>query len=191
MHRGERDAGVRGIRDFIMVRRRRGIQARLRRVLRKPGFSRVPIAALVAAIALCTSAVAYAVWSGSGTGSGTATTGTTQKLTLSPGEVTPSLYPGGTADIAVTVSNPNPSPVRVTSFVLRTSEGTSGFAVDPGCSPGSLRFTERSGAWTIPPRVNGTDGTLQVVLPNSLSMLVNAPTGCQGTTATVYLGADG
>jgi hypothetical protein len=142
------------------------------------------------------STVAFAYWTVTGSGSGSGgTAATAQPLTLSPGTPTQRAYPGGVADVAVTVANPNPFPVRVSSLSLDTGQGTVGFAVDGGhstCGVSSLGFLAQSNAglgWIIPPKVGAVNGSRAIDLVNALTMTVNAANACQGASFTVYLTA--
>jgi hypothetical protein len=129
-----------------------------------------------------------AYWAVTGTGSAGATTAGTSAVTLSSGTAVAQLVPGGTSDVALTVTNPNAGQVRVGSLALDTGQGTGGFGVDAGhagCGLSTLGFTTQtnSGAgWTVP----GT-GSLAVTLPNALSMGAGAANACQGAVFTVYL----
>jgi len=146
------------------------------------------VSALVTALALATTGVAFASWAQSGGGSGASTTGSTQALVLSPGTASNQLYPGGQSAVAVTVTNPNPAPVNAPSLSLDTTQGTNGFAVDgphAGCATAALAFatqTNGGAGWTVP-----AGGASVLSLANSLSMNTNAANACQGATFTVYL----
>jgi len=116
-------------------------------------------------------------------------------VTLSPGTPALTLYPGGQVDVALTVSNPNPTILLMGSLALDTTQGASGFAVDPAhaaCATASLAFTSQtnSGAgWHVPAMTGTTDGTLAITLPNALHMSVDAADACQDAQFTVYLAA--
>jgi hypothetical protein len=143
---------------------------------------------LLTVLAVAATGVAFAHWAGSGAGAGSATTGTTQAVSLSPGTVSSQIYPGGQSSIAVTVTNPNPGPVKVGSLALDTTQGTGGFGVDGAhatCGLASLSFTTQTNGgagWTIP-----ASGSSSLSLANSLSMNANAANACQGASFTVYL----
>jgi hypothetical protein len=151
---------------------------------------RPPLALLLAALTLLVAGVAAAYWSITGGGSATAATATPSALTLTPGTPTAQLYPGGQATVVLTVTNPNPSQVRVGSLALDTSQGTSGFAVDAGhsgCGLATLSFatqTNSGAGWIVP-----GSGVLPVTLTNALSMGTGAANACQGATFSVYLTA--
>jgi len=153
-------------------------------------------AALLAILALFVGGAAFAYWSGSGSGAGSATAGTTVALTLSPGTPAANLYPGGTANVVLSVTNPNTSPVRIGSLARDISQGAgSGFAVDAGhsgCTVATLAFTTQTNGgagWTVPGKVDAVDGTLSITLTNALAMGVGAADACQGASFTVYLAA--
>jgi hypothetical protein len=150
-------------------------------------------AAVVATLAVASSAVAY--WSGFGSGSASATAGTVQTLTVSPGTASVQLYPGGQADVALSVSNPNPFAVHVGSLPLDTTQGAGGFGVDAshtGCDVSALTFTGQTNGgagWSVPPKVGSTNGSLAIDLPGSLAMSAGAASACQGASFSVYLTA--
>jgi hypothetical protein len=148
---------------------------------------------VVASVLLGSAAAAY--WTAASSGGTTATATTSQAVTVSPGVPTTQVFPGGSAAVAVTLSNPNAFPVRVRGLVLDTARGTGGFGVDGGhasCGVASLSYsTQTNGGtgWTVPPRVGGVDGSLPAELTGALSMAVGAADACQGAGFTVYLDA--
>ncbi len=131
---------------------------------------------------------AYAYWQTSGSGSAAAATGGTAELTISPGTPTAQLYPGGQADVLLTLTNPGPASVRVGSLAVDTGQGTNGYAVDgahSGCAVSALTFatqTNSGAGWTVP-----GSGSLPITLGNALSMATSAANACQGASFTVYL----
>jgi hypothetical protein len=160
-----------------------------------PGRARRAGLVLLTAAALTTGGVANAYFGGPGSGTGTAGTATTQDLQLSAATPTADLYPGGTSGVALTISNPNPHRVRVSSLGLDTTRGTDGFDVDhahPGCFPLSVltlvSSTNEGAGWDVPARAGAVDGTLAVSLPGALAMGTDAADGCQGATFTAHLG---
>lgn len=161
---------------------------------RRPVRARLAIATIVVAL-FGAGGVALAYWGGSGSGTGTATSGTAAAVTLSPGTPALNLYPGGQVDVALTVSNPNPTVLVLGSLALDTTQGASGFAVDTAhaaCATAALTLASQSNAgagWSVPAMIGTTDGTLAITLPNALHMSVDAATACQGAQFTVYLTA--
>ncbi|MEO7268859.1 MAG: hypothetical protein ABIW49_06605 [Knoellia sp.] len=153
-------------------------------------------AALVLGLAmLCVAGagVAFAFWSASGSGSGTGRSANVLPVTLSPGLPNGDLVPGGRSDILLAVTNPNASSVRVEALVLQAAQGTGGFAVDAGhsgCGLSALSYAAQTNGgvgWAVPPRGGSVDGTLEIRLPNALSMSPDAANACQGARITVYL----
>jgi hypothetical protein len=147
--------------------------------------------ATVAAVFLATCAFAYLTGTGNGTASGTTTT-LGPLITLTAATPTSALYPGGSTDVALTMTNTNLYDVPIGSLTLDTTQGTNGFAVDAPhntCNLSVLSFTTQTTGWTVPLKIGGTDGTLPTTLTNALSMTGAAATTCQGATFTVYLTA--
>jgi hypothetical protein len=151
------------------------------------------LAAVALAVLAC--GTAYAYWSATGSGTGSTSSSDTSALTINPGTPTASLYPGGSAGVSLTISNPNTATVQVNTLALDTTQGSGGFAVDSahsGCTLSSLSFapqTNGGSGWSVPGRSGSTNGSLSLLLPNALSMAVTAPNACQGATFTIYLAA--
>jgi hypothetical protein len=149
--------------------------------------------AVIAGIAgsLIMSGAAYGYWTTTGSGTGSARAAVATALTLTPGVPTGRLYPGGSADLAVTLTNPNTFPVRVSRLSLDPAQGTGGFAVDAGhsgCGVSSLAYaTQTNGGdgWTVP-----AGSALGLSLTGALSMTTAAANTCQGATFTVYLASE-
>jgi hypothetical protein len=158
----------------------------LRRIL---GFFSV----MVLSVAL--GGAASAIWGGSGHGTGSASTGTVVSLTLSPGTPLAGLYPGGRADVVLTIHNPNSAQVRVSSLSLDSARAGGGYAADAehaGCAVTTFGFatqTNGGAGWTVPSHDSAAAGVLSVTLADALSMDVGAANACQGVTVTVYLTA--
>lgn len=148
--------------------------------------------ALAGVLALLLGGVAVAYWRGPGTGGASATTGTSLALTLSPGSTTTALLPGGSADVALTVSNPNTFAAKISALQLATGQGSGGYAVDgghSGCGLSVLTYTASSTGWTVPARSGATNGSLSIDLPAALAMSSSAASACQGATFSIYLTA--
>jgi hypothetical protein len=145
------------------------------------------VLATVAALALAATAVAYITTSGSGSGSASASV-TTSAVVLSPGTPSAQIYPGGSSDVAVKLTNSNASPANVKSLVLDSTKGTNGFDVDsshPGCATSVLSYTSQDNAgsgFTV-----AANAPLDVDLSGALSMSASAADACQGAQFTVYL----
>jgi hypothetical protein len=146
------------------------------------------VIAIVAIAAAVLAGCAGAFWLVLGTGSGGSQAGTASAVTLSPAMTTASLYPGGTADVAVSIVNGNPSSVSVGSLELDTSQGSSGFAVDSahaGCNLVALGYatqTNGGSGWSV-----AANSTLPLDLTGAVSLSTAAVSACQGAQVTVYL----
>lgn len=162
---------------------------------RQGSTRRMLLSAVAALLTVLLAGTALAYWSGTGSGSSTGSTGAGNlDLTLSPGTASNALVPGATADVAVTLGNPNPNPVHVGSLSLDTSQGNAGFGVDSGhsgCGLGALHLTPSATGLTVPGRSGGTDGRLAVTLAGALAMDATADNACQGAAFRVYLTAVG
>ncbi len=137
-----------------------------------------------------------------GGSSGEGQAATIQNLTItsvSTPSPTNDLYPGGTGDVVVTITNPNPYPVTITAMDLPTSTTyATGYTTaslttqQSGCissSPSDVIWndsTSTSGsAHTLTtPIVVGASGNannpLTVTLTNDASMTASAPAACAG-----------
>ena len=150
---------------------------------------------LIAIVALATGVsivgVAIAAWTTGGSGSGQASAGSASSMTISAGTPSTSLYPTASADVAATISNPNPYKVHVSSIALGAISVDGGHS---GCNTASVTVTSpqtNSGSgWDVPAK-SGVNGTLDVDLANAISMSNAANDSCQGATFTVALTATG
>lgn len=124
---------------------------------------------------------AFGYFTASGAGNGSASTATMMPVTGTLGTPTTRLVPGGTADVAVMVTNPNPFPVTVVSAV-----GDSILTVDAAhqsCPADSVTFTTPS-VVNEPIPAN----TTQVLsIPGAASMDESTPNECQGATFSIPL----
>jgi hypothetical protein len=152
---------------------------------RRSGKVRLGVA-IVVMLVVAGGALAY--YTAAGSGSGSATVGTPDVLTITAS--TPAaglLYPGGTGEVDLTISNPNAFPVRVNSLVL----GGDGIGSDhAGCDTSSLHYetqTNSGAGWDVPAGDGTTPGTLDVQLTDALSMDSDASNECQGATFTISL----
>jgi hypothetical protein len=157
--------------------------------------SRLVVVLVIVVSSLSVAGAASAFWASAGGGRGSGATDSAQSVTLTPAVSAAGLYPGGAADVSLTVTNPNRFPVRVPSLSLDTRRGTGGFAVDAGhagCGTATFGFptqTDGGSGWTVPARGDSGVGVLPVTLTAALSMGLGAANACQGATVTVYLTA--
>jgi hypothetical protein len=159
--------------------------------MRHPGRCAAIVAlGTFAAVAAIT---ADAFWSGSGNGVAAANVGAALSMTMTTGTATTQLAPGGTAGVALAISNPNLFSIRITRLSLNTGAGTGGFAVDAthvGCAVSTLSYTQQTNGgagWTVPAKVGAVNGSLPVTLPAALTMSTAAANACQGAEFTVFL----
>lgn len=158
----------------------------------RPPVTRRRTVGLAFALAVMIAGTAAAAWLASGGGYGSASTGTTAAVELTPGLPSAQLFPGGSADVLLTITNPNGWAVTVPSLRLDTSQGAGGFTASAGCPADDLSFaaqTNGGAGWTVPGKAGETAGTLAVTLSQALAMSSSAENGCQGATFTVYLAA--
>lgn len=142
---------------------------------------RALIVALGAAVALLLAmggGAAYAYFSSHGSGSGVATAGTgPQSVTIvaATGTPTSSLQPGGSADLTLTLNNPNSFAVKITGI---SQNGTLTVAGDSGCTASNSGVTvptQTGLSVTIPA------GSGQVAhIANGAAMSSSSNSGCQG-----------
>jgi hypothetical protein len=158
---------------------------------RRPRRHAARLAAGAAALAVLAGAgVAYAAWTASGTGTAGAKATTFQPLTVSAGATTALLYPGGSADAVVSITNPNPFPVKITQIGQDTTPGKY-VSSDQGAS-----CTDASGS-THPTGVTLTTATgtplasvpanssAPVTLTGKVTMSAASDNGCQGATFAI------
>lgn len=140
---------------------------------RDGGRARRAVAVVVAwaAVVALTPAVAYGVWTPAGLEGDQGLEITGSDLVGMP------LYPGSVGDVAFTVRNRDPHPVRVDTARLTGVERTS----RRGC--GAEHFTVQTG--TVAPTVIEGGGSATVVVVGGLAMSRSAPQACQGVTISV------
>jgi hypothetical protein len=116
-------------------------------------------AGALAALTSLAIGVAFAAWTSSGTGQGSASSTHDQPSQITSSAFAADLYPGATDIITVSVSNPNPYPVIVTSMSPGASPAVNGGA----CAGGSV-FSDALAL--VPTGLSQTGGTT-VVAPHS------------------------
>ncbi|MEU4164275.1 hypothetical protein [Actinoplanes sp. NPDC026670] len=158
--------------------------------------------ATAAVVAVGGAGAAYAAWLLSGGGSGAATAGSAQGLILTdintagPGDdvtVTPAFFPGSTNDVAFTVENPNPFPVRITGIVLTVGNSTN----EANCLAANVTVNSQAqlpaaATLVVPAKVGANNGTSAINYTGALRMIENAHDDCQGASfpITVALSAN-
>lgn len=138
-----------------------------------------------AVAALVSSGTALAYWTQSGTGTGSATAGTTTGITVNQTSVSASaLYPGGTAEaLSGTFTNPNASPVNV-STVAAVVSSISGGGTDntkPACTTADFAIGGSSGPYTVAPgTLTAWSGLTVRLVPGTLNQ-----DNCKNATANI------
>ena len=174
-------------------------------VSRARSWRRRLIAALVAGIALVGGAYGATNWivalgnGSSGEGQSADVSNITVTAVASPaaGNL---LYPGGSGDVVVSISNPNPYPVTITAVGLPTNTTYATGYTTSGLSStqsGCLAATPSGVTWSYATGSNGTSHTLTtpltvaatgqannpllVTMTNDASMSSSAPAACEST----------
>ena len=155
------------------------------------GFSRRRWLTLALTVgALVGAATAFAAWTAGGSGSATATAASASTLSIT-GNSASSLFPTGSSDLALTISNPNPYAVAVST--ISSGGSVTVDAAHAGCNVSSVSFNAASGTGlsVVVPAASGSAGTTTVTLTNAVSMSNAAVNACQGATFTVPLSLTG
>ncbi|TQJ38046.1 hypothetical protein FBY33_0031 [Arthrobacter sp. SLBN-112] len=140
-------------------------------------------AALAGTLIAAGAGSAYAFWTAGGTGTGTAAAGTMQAVTvdaLVAGDgPTATLVPGGTADVVLRFSNPNPYSVQVYS-VTANGPATADTA-HSGCTTTGVSFTGTAAPLSPATFIPANSSTL-LTLPGLAAMDTTSLAPCQGAT---------
>lgn len=131
---------------------------------------------------LLAASVAFAAWTASGTGTGTAKAITAQALNTidASGTTTAQLYPGATGDLRLTINNPNPYPVKVTSVGAGSGSITSDKGTACDASTG-VTFSPQSGlALNVP-----ASSQASFTLTGAVAMSNASDDTCQGALFTI------
>lgn len=153
-------------------------------------ITRKKIAAATAATALGVGGViAYAAWTSSGSGNGTVSARSASALVVADATTATTLYPTGTANLVVTLTNNNAYNVAVTAIsqgVLSSGAPTAAaITVDSNhssCNVSSVTLTAPALSGVV---VAGNGGTYTLTLHNAVAMDNTAADACQGATFTV------
>ena len=149
---------------------------------------RVAVVAGATAIAMG-GGVALAAWAASGTGDGHAEAGAAQALgttAMNAAAITAGpLYPNGTAtDAQITITNPNPYPVQITTVSSNgaiTASGGTGT-----CTTHGVTFNNKTGLTiNVPAKSGATNGSVTATLPGAVTMSLASETGCQNAVFTI------
>ena len=148
-------------------------------------------AALAGLLLTAGAGTAYAFWSGTGAGSGSAAAGTMQAVTVdalvASDNPKAALYPGGSADVVLRLTNPNPYSVQVYSV---TGNGpVTADAAHPGCTTTGVSFTGTA-APLAPATYVAANSSALITLPGAATMDTTSLAACQGATFSVPVTAE-
>lgn len=143
--------------------------------LRRNGLK---IAVGVAATSLLGTGIAYAYWSSEGAAASSAGTATLTITAPALSGETPNstLYPGGSADVIVKLSNPNSFPVQIVSITA-----TGDAQAHNGCSPTGVHFVPPVD-FSAPQFSLAANQSTVLHLAGAMSMTTDSASTCQGQT---------
>ena len=137
--------------------------------------------------AMLAAGVAFAAWTATGSGSGYAKATTAQALsTVDVSASTPAtLYPGATGNVKLSISNPNPYPVTVSSV-----SGNGAITSDKGaaCNASTgVTYSNQTGLSLAVPAA----GSATFTLTGAVSMSNASDDSCQGAVFTIPVSLSG
>lgn len=158
-------------------------EASLIAALRSLAAQRLRLAfALVLTLLTIASGVTFGSWSITGSGDGYSKAVTAQNLTFVDvsGSTTAQLYPGGTGDLRVRVTNPNPFAVTLTAV----SNGSGSITSDRGAACDASTGVTYTNATGLSQSV-GAGATVTFTVANKVSMSNASDNSCQGAVFTI------
>ena len=149
------------------------------------------ILGVAAALAVLVNAgAAWAYWMLNGEGTGVAVAGTAVELKLTGrSDDSKPLYPGGTTNLTVTVTNQNDFPIKITSVSPGENPVTADAAHrDAGCRTTGVVVAQDMIAvsWEVPKNTIGV-----FTVPDGVRMTNSSDSACQGATFTIPVRANG
>jgi hypothetical protein len=137
--------------------------------------------------AMLAAGVAFAAWTATGSGSGYAKATTAQALTtVDVSASTPAtLYPGATGNVKLSINNPNPYPVTVSSV-----SGNGAITSDKGaaCNASTgVTYSNQTGLSLAVPAA----GSATFTLTGAVSMSNASDDSCQGAVFTIPVSLSG
>lgn len=143
----------------------------------------VRAAALAGLLAAAGAGTAYAYWGTAGTGTGSAAAATMQPVTVDAlvagDSPKAALVPGGTADVVLRLTNPNPYAVQV--YSVTANGAATADAAHPGCTTTGVSFVGSAAPLSPATFVPANSSTL-LTLPGSAAMDTTSLAACQGAT---------
>jgi hypothetical protein len=158
------------------------------------GRIRVLVGAVMSAAMGLAGGSAWAfITGGSGSGSGTTSVGTIQQVTVvaASGSPTSTLFPGGSADLRLTIDNPNSYSLEIVGVAQNgpvTVVGGSGCTSDTGTWPG---ITAGNSGVSVPTATGisgvtfGPGNGVNADIPGGAAMAISSASGCQGASFEV------
>lgn len=126
---------------------------------------------------------AWAAWTLSGSGNAAAKAGTAAAVTVAPGSVNGDMYPGGSGQVKVVVTNPNNYTAQVTAISVTGSVTSSDQA---NCAGATYLTVNISGAPDTGSFGNlGANQSVTLAWSAGATLASNAPTACAGQTFTI------
>lgn len=140
-------------------------------------------AAIAGTLITASAGAAYAYWTGSGAGTGSAAAATMQAVSVDAlvagDSPQATLIPGGTADVVLRITNPNPYPVQV--YSVSPNGPATADSAHPGCTTTGVTFTGTA-APLSPATFVAADSSTLLTLPGSAAMDTTSLAACQGAT---------
>ncbi len=145
-------------------------------------IKKVSVAGVALALFLL-AGVVFAAWVVTGTGTGSARARQAQALTTTDASAstTAQLYPGGSGDVMVTINNPNPFPVTVSSIAKTAAAITSDKGALCDASTGVTFTDQNPTTGNVVPK----NGELTMTLSNAVSMSNASANECQGAVFSI------
>jgi hypothetical protein len=141
------------------------------------------VALLAIPVVLVAGSIAIGAWNATGSGTGYAKAGTSSSLTLGDASASTvaDLYPGATGNVKISVTNPNPFPVSITTV---SQTASTSITSDKGASCNSstgVTFSTQSGLSLA----LGAGATQTFTLNGAVAMSNASANACQGAIFSI------
>jgi hypothetical protein len=169
-----------------------GINVSVDKTNSKAKWTRRAVAIAGANALVLAGGTAYAAWSVSGSGTGGAVSGSASSLQLTAATTgSNALFPGQTADVVITITNPNPFVVDVSQLTLPAATSVATAYTDAAltsaktaCNTGgtgvSWSYTTKNlTGVVVDKKTGGTDGVLTLTLSGAATMSSDSDNNCQ------------
>ncbi|WP_045729409.1 hypothetical protein [Pseudarthrobacter chlorophenolicus] len=144
---------------------------------------RLKTAALAGILITAGAGTAYAYWTTTGTGNGSAAAAAMQTVAVDAlvagDNPKNALYPGGSADVVLRLTNPNPYAVQV--YRVTGTGPAVADAAHSGCTITGVTFTGPAAPISPAPSVAANSSAL-ITLPGAAAMDTTSLAACQGAT---------